>query len=630
MCYEISALIMLLIVFAHINFKKMTGSFQSRFFVIFTWVGVLNILMDLISTVLISSPTVYSALLQHVFLLVLYVMQLMLPYLLYLYILSLQNGALHGMRLRIIMGTLPFAAMLVLVIGNPWFRLLFSFTEENVYTREALYPLMYYYGLFYLLLCAVDTLVNRKQIDPKAARAVGEFVLVALAVVGIQMFYNNVLLTGFGIAASIIILLLTVQNPNEKIDLMTKTYEINGLRERLRIIQAKNDPIWLIVLSLDNLKRINHVFGMDAGDGLLIEIAEMLKRTAGLTNVFRFLGDRFAVILRSQRQYDLMLKRIEDYFEAQHSIQNTNYRMSACVCLMPKPVIQKDINYFLSFIDYFIQQAKLQGAGTRMRLNDGLIDRYERHRKIEEFLYEAIEKNLFEVYYQPIYSIKMGCFVSLEALLRLRHPELGAISPAEFIPVAEKSGQIAGVDHCSLIKVCQFLSAHREILPKLANVKFNVSPAELLDARLGYNMISIIREYGLNPKGFQFEITETAATQYRGELNTWVKIIKDAGSGLCLDDFGCGYANWNSVLALPFDVVKLDRSMLLSAMRSKEGAALYRNLFSIMTDLNFSCVAEGAETGEDIAYLKALGVNLIQGFYYSKPLCETDLLELLK
>lgn len=204
------------------------------------------------------------------------------------------------------------------------------------------------------------------------------------------------------------------------------------------------------------------------------------------------------------------------------------------------------------------------------------MERFLYLKKVEQFLHIAITNDLFEVYYQPVYSLKEKRYITLEALSRLYHPELGWIPPDIFIQIAEKNHLVDRITNLQFRRICRFIQEHPLLTDRLCNVKMNLSPLDLIQTNSSSRLIRLMDEYGIKHSFIQFEITETVATEYNSALNTAVDDFADSGIGLCLDDFGSGYANLNTVMQLPFSAVKLDRSLLNKIC---EGSAL-RELLS--------------------------------------------------
>lgn len=628
--FEVSALIMLVVFLSHIKLKRIIRNTNNRFFMLFAVVAVCSIAMDIISTLIFANQQRFSELECAIVLVVLRTIRLFIPYLLLLYVQSMMGWLTRKHVVAVSLMSIPFIVMLLVVVLNPVTGALSYFDSSGRLVRGKNYMAMYVYSMVYLLICFAFTCVNGRQINRKKRLVVWEIIAIStLGMVG-QIVLKDIMLSGFGVALSVMVLFLTIQNPSEKIDALTGVYQMAGLKDVLENYCNARREIWVITVALDNIKQINHVFGMHMGDQVIIRLANRLQKSVGTERTFRFAGDKFAVILFNEKEYYLTLNKINEHFMDTVRIGSADVKISACICGFPALRCFGEPDKLISLMDYTISEAKRAGTGIVVEANSEIVGQFNRHREIEEYLFTAAEKNLFQVYYQPIYSTKLGRFVSAEALVRLKHPTMGMISPAEFIPIAESSGQVNSIDRCAFEKVCSFFSANPNMQKCISSVKFNISPADFLGAGLSSRIEKKIHEYGLSPEFFQFEITETAATIYGEELKDWVEAIKKMGAGLCLDDFGSGYANLDCVVKVPFDVVKIDRSMLLAAMKSKQAKTLYENVFSGMTALGFEVVTEGAETREQIDFLKELGVEYIQGFYYSKPLCESDFIKLFQ
>ncbi len=628
--FEISALVIMLVFLLHVNFKKIIKSASNRFFVWFAVFGALCISCDVITRAMLTYPELYSVGVQKAGFTVLYILEATIAYAMYLYVVSLRSG-LNPRTLPYIIGmSIPYGVMVTCLFINLFTGIIFSYDSSGMYARGELFNVLYIHCFYYMVLGLCSAVIFRKRIGAKRALVVVEVILICLVCALVQMLNAGLRLVGVGVAMAVIVLMLTIQNPNGKIDNLTGAYAITGLKEVLDLCGLKKQNIWLVTIAIDNLKRINHVFGLKYGDDILVRLCKKLSKIAGDEQVFRFTGDKFAIILYSEKGYYYALSQIKEHFRQTVTVSGMELQVSACICGFPLNRKVRNTEEMLALMDYTISRTKCLGAGSILMVDDEIVREFKRSREIEEFLYTAIEEKLFKVSYQPVYSMKDGRFVSAEALVRLHHPVLGEISPGEFIPISERSGQINLIDSCVFQNVCSFIEENPEIKDLMRCMKFNVSPAEFLGSRLSVRILEVLENHHVDPKFFQFEITETAATVYEQELLAWVTDIKRSGAGICLDDFGSGYANLDVVVKLPFDVIKIDRSMLMAAMQSKRAETLYSNVFTTMSALGFEVIAEGAETRSQIDYLEKLGVNYVQGFYYCQPVTGEELLKLLK
>ena len=179
-------------------------------------------------------------------------------------------------------------------------------------------------------------------------------------------------------------------------------------------------------------------------------------------------------------------------------------------------------------------------------------------------------------------------------------------------------------------RICTLLKESPEIMEQLQGVKINLSPLEILKRGHIQQLVDTILESGIPASFFSFEITETVASDYTENLRKAVDLFTGAGIGLCMDDFGSGYANLNSVLKLPFSVIKMDRSLMAGICTDEKAAALYRNTVAVLRNMDFTVIAEGVETSAELKLLSDWGVEMIQGFYFSPPLSRAGLLKLLQ
>lgn len=204
------------------------------------------------------------------------------------------------------------------------------------------------------------------------------------------------------------------------------------------------------------------------------------------------------------------------------------------------------------------------------------------------------------------------------------------IPPDIFISIAERHGWIIPISLLQFENICRFFSEHREFLDKFQSVKFNLSPVELLKPGHCMQLGKMIEKYDLPPSFFQMEITETVATTCSEVLFNELRFLLDMGVTLNLDDFGSGYANLNTVRQMPFTYVKVDRSLIINIDNDEEAAKFYDNIIKLLHNMEYIIISEGVEYQSQLDLLKKWGVNLIQGYYYSKPLNEKALFEFIE
>ena len=334
----------------------------------------------------------------------------------------------------------------------------------------------------------------------------------------------------------------------------------------------------------------------------------------------------------SLEEYEYYLTQLKRMFDGNSKLNINNKIITVPVIISGIMNAQKlgDSGLILEYAEY------LEALSAKNGLTEVIQDDYQTmngflyNKRVEQYLHKAITEDLFEIYYQPVYSTRKKCFITLEALSRLQHPELGWIAPDVFIQIAEKNHMIEQITDLQFSRVCRFLGENRYLMRHLLNVKVNLSSLDLMRNDCSRHFIRIMDAYKIPHNWIQFEITETVATEYNAGLRRVAEEFTAAGIGFCLDDFGSGYANLNTVMRLPFSVIKVDRSLLFDICRDEKRAIFYESVVETFHKMNYHIVSEGVETQEEMEQISSWGVEMIQGYYFSKPLPEKELLELLK
>jgi EAL domain-containing protein (putative c-di-GMP-specific phosphodiesterase class I) len=267
-----------------------------------------------------------------------------------------------------------------------------------------------------------------------------------------------------------------------------------------------------------------------------------------------------------------------------------------------------------------------KGTANIITVNEVMLKEIKRKMCIEAYFQKALENDeYFEIYYQPMYSLKEKKYVGCEALLRFNHPYLGLLMPSEFIPIAEKNSLTLKMDESVTRIVCDFIQKYD---PKntlgLDYICVNLSSAEFLSNVIPESLTSVLSSFKADPGFIIFEITETVANASHYNVNACMKEYREKKYRFALDDFGTGYANISQVVNLPFNMVKIDRSLLMGKK------VIIDNVLNMFTQLDLLTVIEGVETEEHIKMLDNVNADLMQGFYYARPMPVKEFVEFIK
>ena len=256
-------------------------------------------------------------------------------------------------------------------------------------------------------------------------------------------------------------------------------------------------------------------------------------------------------------------------------------------------------------------------------------ERYDLMRDMDMILEKAFAENRFEVYYQPIYSIDSGKYNSAEALLRLNDDMYGYISPEIFIPAAEENGMIHKIGKFVLEEVCRFITGEKFKNLGLEYVEVNLSVIQCMSSELSEDVRAVMERYGVSNEQINLEITETAAAYAQTTIMDNINSLTDYGIAFSLDDFGTGYSNMKRIASMPFAIVKLDKTFADIDTDDKM-MKVVKNTISMVKDMNMKIVVEGVETEESLREFSNLGVNYIQGYYFSRPLSQDKFISEVK
>ncbi|WP_052501559.1 sensor domain-containing protein [Thiomicrospira microaerophila] len=408
------------------------------------------------------------------------------------------------------------------------------------------------------------------------------------------------------------------------------------LRERTEqlIASAQRNPnsFSLMFIDLDHFKDVNDVHGHDVGDALLKDVTQRINALIRPQDTLaRIGGDEFAVLFpRLTPQNSLELgERLVSTLAEPYIIKNQHLHISASIGIALFPDDAQDYKTLLKHADLAMYHAKHQGRNSVYLFKNELETELTRSVNIETELRYAIELNQFHLVFQPQYSIKHQSYLCMEALIRWSHPKMGIVSPNIFIPLAERSDFIMDITDWVLNNALMALDHLRKKGIHL-NLSVNISARELIRS----DFVERIRKHlaafpEIAPEQLELEITERIAMEQPTKILLIFHSLRLLGVGLTLDDFGTGYSSLNYLKKYPLQTLKIDKSFVDDIGIDREDEAVCKAIISLAKAIGYQTVAEGVETQQQAEFLEQQGCDLIQGYYYSKPLTEEDLINLL-
>ncbi len=399
--------------------------------------------------------------------------------------------------------------------------------------------------------------------------------------------------------------------------------------------QAKKNKKMLAVmfLDLDRFKKINDTLGHAAGDRLLEGFAGRISDTLRSTDtVARWGGDEFTVLLPEINCLEDAVKtaqRILDNLKPAFKLEQQALHISTSIGIALYPNDGEDAETLVKNADAALYRAKERGRNNYQLYTATLNPEGSQLLNIENRLHEALEQGEFEVFYQPKVNITTWKIQGMEALLRWQHPELGLVSPATFIPIAEENGLIVPIGEWVLQTACTQNKAWQDALRPDLRVAVNFSARQFQQFNLVQMVANCLKKTGLAPKYLELEITETTAMQDVDYTTKVLRELQSMGVQIALDDFGTGYCSLNYLKKFPLNILKIDKSFVSELTTDPCERAIANAVATLGRDLNLSVVAEGVETKEQLDCLRSLHCQEIQGHYFSKALSAGDASKLL-
>lgn len=412
-----------------------------------------------------------------------------------------------------------------------------------------------------------------------------------------------------------------------KYDRLTGLYSREYFYQKVaeRLAEDPDTPYAIVCSNVENFKVYNDIFGTKAGDRVLKNIAEAGRALTGEDGLCaRYGADRF-LYLQKQEALSGYLRQ-DSFLNKLVNVKDISLKWGVYKITAPSVPVEKMCDRAFLVAD----SIKGRYNQTVAVYDDVLRDKLLREQAITESMETALAEGQFAVYLQPKYWLKGNILSGAEALARWIHPELGFLSPAEFIPLFEKNGFITRLDRFVWEQTCKLLRRWRQEGYPAIPVSVNVSRADVYQEDLPETLTNLVERYGIEPQQFHLELTESAYTENPNQIITMVDELRRRGFVIEMDDFGSGYSSLNMLSQVHFDILKLDMKFIQTETAKPGEMSIMRFVVNLAKWLNLSTVAEGAETKAQVERLQDVGCDYAQGYYFSRPLPIPEFEALLK
>ena len=379
----------------------------------------------------------------------------------------------------------------------------------------------------------------------------------------------------------------------------------------------------VIFIDLDNFKTINDSLGHSYGDQLIIEVANKLGSLSPINKeVARISGDEFVIVVHgilSIRQAESIAKEILHQFRAPIMIESRGLNVTASIGVALYPLHAGTSEDLLKIADMAMYRAKRSGKNEYRVFDEKVKQEVEEKLRIELGIRECIDKNEFELFFQPLFNTVEGRITSVEALLRTRSPILSDFNILQIIQTAEETGQIVEIDKWVVKQACIAIQNINKHVKQPVNISINISAVHIMRQDFVENIRTIVEESGVCPEWIELEITETALMESFDSNKKKMEELKKMGVSFHLDDFGTGYSSLNYLNNLPIDRVKIDKSFVDVMLQSEKDSKIIKSIIKLAHNIGLHVVAEGVEHQEQFELLQSYKCELLQGYFISKP-----------
>lgn len=487
--------------------------------------------------------------------------------------------------------------------------------------------------ILYLWVGAVILARHKNIVEHRVFVLLESIIPVAVICVAIQYFLAISRIELLVYSAIFILLAIGVHRPDETTDYIVNLQNTTSFLDAMKKVDEFKIDQSILLVKITNHIYMQNVIGVHNYQEVLKKVSQLLKdetKVISRSSELYYLNQgTFAIVVDSERKEVLRWigRDVCDILSRPMRLGRltVDIKLKSCILNYPEdmPGVSSIYNFAKTFHNRIEQESKLiilsedDNAGAYRLLND-----------MEDIINNGINDNNYEIYYQPIYSIKAGRYNSAEALIRLKDDKYGYVSPALFIPMAEESGAIHQIGSFLVESVCQFIAGEEFRESHLEYIEINISVAQFMETGLAENILSTMEKYGVRPDQINLEITESAADHDPVVTSDNIRKLHEAGVQLSLDDYGSGYSNIGRIVSLPVGMVKMDKGFA-DEIHDESMWSVIVHTVDMLKELDKKILVEGVEDKETYDLLESLGCDYIQGYYFSKPISKEELVKLL-
>lgn len=491
-------------------------------------------------------------------------------------------------------------------------------TEEGIsYTQGNAVVATYIFALAFLLLTISVMIKYSNIINRNRRNATIIWMALWLVAALVQYFFPTVIIVSFAISMGILIIYIKLENPESAIDTETGLFNQNTFRPYITQRFMANYPFSIFMLTFKNKV-------IDSGKADYRK-KEVINYLGHIEKAYSFMTNEedIYVVFDTRKASDEVVEKLKKRY-----ISDNKEKIRMNIAYLPYSGLADNMDDMLHMLR-FTNNSQEMAEQSIVVIDEEFKEKINAVKKVEKMINDAIDNNRIEVYYQPIYSTEKKMFTSAEALVRLRDEKGDIIPPSKFIEISEQNGTILKIGEVVFENVCKLISSTDIVQYGLEYIEVNLSVVQCEYEDLAKEFIEIMRKYGVPGDMINLEITETATLASKNKLINNMVALRNYGVGFSLDDFGTGQSNLNYIVDMPVDIVKFDRGMTTAYFESKKAQYVMDAAMHMIHGMKLDIVSEGIETKEQLGIMEKLGIQYIQGYFFSKPLPQDKYLDFI-
>lgn len=527
----------------------------------------------------------------------------------------------RSVYMHIILGLVGAALIVILPIST------YYVPETRVVYTEGPSVLTAYACAFLYLSMNLVVIITRRAVMTKARKhAVLLWMGIWLGAALFQFLFNQFLVVGYASAIGMMILYMKLENPEMYRDRQTGLFSQPALLKYMQQLNAEHRLMSILVLVMEYSFYKN--ISQESEEAAEMEMIRYLTSIPGAL-VFKSGGDEVLLLFENEAEAEMASQAIQQRFQRGWGADDSVFLRPRLMFLPDSDMLRNsmDIPYLIKHIRQ--NSKELVDTGYLVIEDDMVSEMYETM-EMEQTIFHAIERNWITINYQPIYSVKDKRYVAAEALVRITDETGRVVPPYDFVWVAEKNGMMLRLGEIIFEKVCKYIHDNHPEKYGINYIEINLSAIQCTYPPLADKFIAIMKKYQVSPKMINLEITESVAMGAKSIVAENMRKLIDQGVVFSLDDFGTGQSNLNYIVEMPVEIVKFDRTMIQSYFENGKAKYVMDAAMHMIQGMKLKIVAEGVESQEQYETMESLGIDFIQGFWFTKPILEEHLLDFLR